>query len=253
MGRYHIHRSYELFYLFSGERGFFIKDRVYPIRAGDLVLIDSNEVHRSIDMGVPNHDRVVLYYDPSFFEKYYPDEASCLTAPFKGSQVIRLSMKDRLKIEAMFREFFRELGDALPGYDLRLRHIAAEMLLQISRMSSRNKSTVTNVTGTVKKTIQEVVRYIEQHYGEKLRLEEMAQQFYISPGYLSRSFKEVTGFSLTDYLNMVRIREAQRLLRETELSITEIAERVGFDNYSHFGKMFKRITSVAPRDYRRQD
>jgi transcriptional regulator GlxA family with amidase domain len=52
---------------------------------------------------------------------------------------------------------------------------------------------------------------------------------------------------------MVRIREAQRLLRETELSITEIAERVGFDNYSHFGKMFKRITSVAPRDYRRQD
>jgi transcriptional regulator GlxA family with amidase domain len=74
----------------------------------------------------------------------------------------------------------------------------------------------------------------------------------MSPYYISRMFKEVTGFSFVHYLNLIRVKEAQRLLQRTEMKITDVALSVGFDNFSHFGKTFKSITQTTPREYRKQ-
>lgn len=251
MDRYHMHDSYEIYYLFSGERGYFIKDRSYTIRAGDLVIIDSNEVHKSLEVGVPNHDRVVMYYEKIFFELYYPNDLTFLLSPFQKSRVLRLNMKERFLIEDLFQSYFNELLEKSPGYELQLRHLAAELLIWSSRIA-RNKSDVEAKTSPIQQKIKDVVHYINHHFDQPIRLEETASKFYISASYLSRMFKEVTGFAFTDYVNIVRIREAQRLLRETDWSITQISEETGFDNFSHFGKVFKKLTNVPPRDYRNQ-
>ncbi|WP_426452528.1 helix-turn-helix domain-containing protein [Paenibacillus sp. S-38] len=253
MNRYHIHRCYELYYLFSGERGFFLKDRTYSIRAGDLVLIDSNELHKSLDTGAPGHDRVVLYYEMPFFDRYDPAEASLLLAPFRESQVLRLNMKEQYQLEALFRSFFNELHEASPGYQVQLRHLAAELLLRSFRIASKRTSVLAEETTPIKQKIKEIVHFINSHYSDPtLRMEAISRKFYISPSYVSRNFKEATGYSITEYINLVRIKEAQSLLSETDWSITEISECVGFDNFSHFGKMFKKIANASPRIYRRQ-
>lgn len=88
---------------------------------------------------------------------------------------------------------------------------------------------------------------INESYAEPLSLQGLAERFYVSPYHLSRTFKEATGFTFTDYVNLTRIKEAQRLLRETALSVTEVAAASGFDNFSHFGKTFKNITLLTPR------
>lgn len=80
---------------------------------------------------------------------------------------------------------------------------------------------------------------------------EIAEHFYISPHYLSRVFKEVTGLPLTEFVNMTRIREAQRLLRQTDAKIIDIAEQVGYGNLSHFGRVFKQQTGLSPLQYRK--
>ena len=72
------------------------------------------------------------------------------------------------------------------------------------------------------------MRFINTHFAEPVRLEELAEQFEISPAYLSRMFKEITGFSLVEYVNLVRVQEAQRLLATTRLKVIVIAEQVGF-------------------------
>lgn len=252
MRRFHIHPSYEVFYLFSGERGFFIKDRTYTIRAGDLVLIDSNEVHKSLDVGVPNHDRLVMYYDREFFERYYPNETPLLLSPFRESRVLRLNMKERIRIEAIFESYFSELLGASPGYELMLRHLAAELLLQSSRLATEKKDMLIEGMSPIQKKMKDIVQYINRHYDQTLRLTDIARQFYISTSHLSRIFKQSTGFSFTDYINILRIREAQRLLYESNHSITDISGQVGFDNFSHFGKMFKKISYVSPSNYRHQ-
>ncbi len=80
-----------------------------------------------------------------------------------------------------------------------------------------------------------MVEYINANYKQPLTLTRISNEFYLSTFYLSRIFKQVTGFSFVEYLQAVRIKEARRLLRETRWKIIEVAEESGFDNVAHFG------------------
>lgn len=252
MGRYHFHQQYEIYYLVSGERKYFIKDQMYTIRQVDLILIDSNDVHKTFDTDVPGHERIVAYYGPHFFDRYFPEDSIWMLEPFKGYPVLHLSAKERQLVEAMFSSLLDEITNRPPGYELRLRHLAVDLLLYIYRFAKARNSLPCEVSSgsVVKQKMTEISRYISRHYEQDLTLEAVSKRFYISPSYLSRVFKEVTGFNFTDYVSMIRIREAQRLLRETDLKILDISVQVGFNNFSHFGKVFKRVVSISPRDYR---
>ena len=81
---------------------------------------------------------------------------------------------------------------------------------------------------------------------------ELAETFYISPFYLSRIFKEITGFTIINYLNLTRIREA-RLLTDTDLKIVDIAESIGFESLTHFDRTFKKIMKLTASKYRKMN
>ncbi|WP_245809841.1 helix-turn-helix transcriptional regulator [Cohnella massiliensis] len=75
---------------------------------------------------------------------------------------------------------------------------------------------------------------------------------YISASYLSRIFYRFTGFHFREYVTVVRIREAQRLLAETQLQVQEVAGKMGFEHMSHFNRTFKRIAGITPLQYRKR-
>ena len=79
----------------------------------------------------------------------------------------------------------------------------------------------------------------------------MAARFYISPYYLSRLFRRVTGQSIVDYINNRRIDAARRLLKNTELSISDIAEQTGFASAAHFRRVFRDVMGISPLQYRK--
>ncbi|GGO07540.1 AraC family transcriptional regulator [Saccharibacillus kuerlensis] len=248
----HYHRDYELYYLFSGERRYFIKDSVYRIHAGDLVLIDSNELHKSGDSGVPDHERVVLYFAPEYFREYSLEERELLLTPFtQSSPLIRPNLQERMRAEELLCSLLAELHERPPGYRLHVRHMAGELLLLAARCFQRRSSSALPEPTPVQRKISEVVRHINANYDEPLELDELAKRFYISRSHLSRVFKDVTGFRFAEYVNITRVKEAQRLLRETSHSVTNVSELAGFDNFSHFGKMFKRLSGMSPRTYRK--
>lgn len=91
---------------------------------------------------------------------------------------------------------------------------------------------------------------MDSHYGEALSLEQLAQQFYLSPSYLSRIFKRETGVNLSTYLQNVRIEAAKTLLRTSDLKSYEVAERVGINDPVYFSRIFKKVTGLKPKDYR---
>ena len=94
--------------------------------------------------------------------------------------------------------------------------------------------------------MEQICAYLAANYQQKLSLTEVAARFYISPYYLSRLFRRVTGQSIVDYINARRIEAAQKLLETTELSIGSVAEQTGFASAAHFRRVFRETMGVGP-------
>lgn len=250
----HLHDHYELYCLLEGERIYFIKDRSYRVRAGDLVFVDRHAVHKTLDAGRPDHERIVFYLKPELFTE--PGAApmelgSLLKEPFSWeSPILRLPSREGEAVQRAIRDIIAEMQQPREGSGMLIRHRVLEVLLHAWRNQHRSRVLHEDAEPVLHPKTQAIVQYLNDHYMEPLQLTMVAEDFRISPHYLSRLFKQTTGFAFSDYVNLLRIKEAQRLLRETSLSITEVAMRVGFGHFSHFGKMFKRTVRMSPRAYR---
>jgi AraC-like DNA-binding protein len=249
----HFHDHYELYYLCEGERMYFVHDRSYRVKAGDLVLIDRQVLHKTSDTGMPDHERIVIYVQHEWLETAYPEDITLLTSPFKNDvPVLSLPVQQLPGLKRVIDEMVEELHQQPVGCAIRLRHAIIEVMLMAARALSLEGSSPPEAEpeSPLHMKMIKVVQYLNDHYTDVLSLTAIAQQFAISSYYFSRIFKSTTGFAFSEYINLIRLKEAQRLLRETDLKITDIALKTGFDNFSHFGKAFKKMAGVPPRAYR---
>lgn len=100
------------------------------------------------------------------------------------------------------------------------------------------------------KLVDVVRKYLEENYKEKITTKDLSRQFGLVPSYLSMIFRQAQGISPSDYLNNIRIKKAKQFLEETELSVKEIAERIGFADQLYFSKVFKKETGETPSAFR---
>jgi len=95
-----------------------------------------------------------------------------------------------------------------------------------------------------------ITNYIKKHCGEKLTLDQLAKEVYLSKSYLSSIFKQETGMSLTSYITKVRVEKSKKLLLEGGSSLAVISAQCGFKDQSYFTKVFKKETGVSPKRFR---
>lgn len=99
--------------------------------------------------------------------------------------------------------------------------------------------------------VRKIKDYIREHYREDIGRREVAAAVYLTPEYMAKLFKKDMGISLKDYIHQLRIGEAKRLLAGGT-KVSEVAQEVGFDNFSYFSTVFKRQTGVSPNEYKKQ-
>lgn len=99
-------------------------------------------------------------------------------------------------------------------------------------------------------TVFKTTRYIRENYAQKLSLDTIAGHIYLSKSYLSKTFKEETGMSITAYINQVRVEKSKQYLADRAYSLADIANAVGFDDQSYYTKVFKAVTGISPGKYR---
>lgn len=98
--------------------------------------------------------------------------------------------------------------------------------------------------------VRQAIDYIEEHYSEKLALQDVAEHCYVSQWHLSKLLNRHTGQSFYDLLNMARIRAAKRLLADPSLKIGDVCEMVGYADTGHFSRVFKKLAGISANEYR---
>lgn len=99
-------------------------------------------------------------------------------------------------------------------------------------------------------TLKKSIRFITENFVYRITLSDVASEAHLNPAYFSSIFKQSTGISFKEYLNLVRVEEAKRLLTTTEFSIIDIAIGIGFEDQSYFSKVFKKYTGLTPKQFR---
>lgn len=127
-------------------------------------------------------------------------------------------------------------------------HRAIVSLNQISLLHAEQ----TPIGREKRKSVHTMMQYIHNHYRETLTLEQLATSMHLHQSYVSRSFAEVVGMTFTQYLQYYRIEQAKKKLRSTQLSISEIAEAVGYSNLTYFSRVFKKATDLTPNQFRKK-
>lgn len=100
-------------------------------------------------------------------------------------------------------------------------------------------------------SVQKILKYVEEHYGERISLAQISESIYLSQSYVSTLFKKETGKKFSNYLQEVRMKKSRKMLLDTQLSIQEIAVRSGFFDAAHFSHVFKEWYGLSPLEYRK--
>ncbi|MEJ6952263.1 AraC family transcriptional regulator [Natronospora cellulosivora (SeqCode)] len=250
----HFHQSMELYFLLEGERYYFINNRTYHIKKGDLVLINKNILHRTIDTDNPAHERILINFNTDFIKRFLKEinkEINLLNCFQKNQPILCVDLEKQIWVQNHLYKILQEFKQKKEGYISSLKIYLLELLIFLNRESMINTNSTALYADETHEKMAAITDYINQNYHNEISLSDLASKFNYSPSYLSKTFKDVTGFNFVEYKNNVRVKEAQRLLQETDKNISEIATLVGYTNLTHFGRVFKGISSYSPLKYRK--
>ena len=240
---YHYHDWFELYYLRSGSCIYTLKSKTYYVNENNWIFIPPKLKHKVMYL-TPTHDRCLMYFSKDFLNPLVISHinqliASPIYAPSPKDAALINSIPDKLLYEFENEsEFSKEL---IKGY---LLEIFATFLRGICEKSSDDINAPDHNL-----LVDHVIRYINMHYSEKITLTDLADLTCVGSNYVSRIFKQVTGINLNEYINLVRITHAKKLLNTTNDSITNIAYKCGFNDSNYFSQVFKKFENISPQQY----
>lgn len=246
----HYHPYHEIYYLCSGTRKFFINDTVYSVNGGDLVLIPCREIHKTTFFSKDEeHERIAITFTDHMINQIFP--------VIPKQKIYQCLSKHHIRVPGSKREYVEQLFEKMAGEYVNrdeysramLSQTIAELLIFVMRQQEMKKTE--DAEENSDRSMEEAAQFIGSQFHREISLEEISSRFHMSASYFSRKFKGVTGFGFKEYINALRLKEARALLAETDLPVTQIALKCGFDNSNYFGDVFKKAENMAPREYRK--
>lgn len=251
----HFHDEYEIYYLVEGERFYFIGQHTYHIKKGSLVFINRNEIHKTGMASSSYHDRILIELSEEPFASFFNQFGDVNFYDFfeNHSGVLNIEPREQAYVENLFLSIQSEIHHKLPGFRISVMMKLSQLLIYALRYEESHRVIPTKSSSMAKhQKVDQVADYIISHCTENISLENLAGEFFVNKCYLSRIFKEVTGFTVNEYINIHRINKAQKLLISSDLSITDIADECGYESLTYFEKVFKTYREISPLKYRAQ-
>lgn len=248
---YHAHNTCELLIIEEGTAEYVINGVRYEASARDVLIVGGTDPHSRkfvktpcIRYGValmPSylHTLPIINSYMNVFRTQTPEEA------MKLKNIDEEIFQRLVQLVWLLREETKESGD---GRGDMIYALLLEMTIILKRLLFLEKQ---DFSGTYK-VMSEIKNYIDLHYTEELSLSSLSKQFYLQPNTISKNFGKVFGKNVNNYVNSVKVSNAVRILEETEISITELADMVGYASVNTFLRQFKEKMGVSPLQYKKK-
>lgn len=235
----HTHTCTELFFIIGGTGTFEVQKTQFSTALNDLVVVNAGVPHREVSQQHNPMEYVVLGVDG--LEAF---------TDILGYSLIHLQT-DQASISTCLRLMLQEARNGQAGYGTICQHLLEVILLQLLR----REDFALSAAPTGPKASREcdlVRRYLDSHFKENITLDQLAAMVHINKYYLSHAFRKEFNTSPISYVIQRRIEESRFLLRETDHSLSHIAQVLGFSSLSYFSQCFRKSEGVSPMEYRKR-
>lgn len=247
----HWHDCIEMLYLIEGSARQHINEKCFDVKKHDLIIIDEGDIHYTTC--TPGEDVRILVV------KFLPEvvESNCYRA-FESKYIFPFLNDKRKKncysvdtlisseeIDDLLMRLYEEFIKRTQGYEIFIKGAIYQLIAYLVRNNILN---INQSIGREKELLRldKLLKYIENHYMDDIDLKKAADMQNLSYYYFSRYFKKITGRTFKEYINFVRIREAERLIMSGETNMSQVAYDVGFGSISSFYRTYKKIRGYSP-------
>lgn len=250
---YHNHDFVQLVIVMSGNGRYKVDDRIYSLREGDVLIVNPGQWHTSVseEAGETASREMIIGFSDIQLQGY---EKNIFPLAEDGL-VMHTTGELRQKIFKICTSMENEnTVDKQGRYHMMKAYLMQLLVLLLREHAEPVKSYQSYSFETINKkyVVEQILNYFEDHYNEKVSLDRIAENMYLSPFYISKIFKSETGDTPIRHLINIRLEKAREILiEESERSIQEVAACVGYDDAYHFSKLYKKHFGISPSQTRK--
>lgn len=253
INKYHTHDNTEMLFVLSGTLTESINGSLYELSEGDIAMVNQGVGHHCVSVS-PTGPTILFFM--GFTDYHFKGmEPNTFTFP-DGRQVFHTEGLVRQELSNLCLKMLSEHYSSQAGQYFMQKSYLIQLLLLIVRQfyeTELNSTPASLPFETHHKTyvVSNIRQYLTDHYPEKISLDLIARNMYLSSAYISKIFKEETGEAPINYLIKIRLEQARRkLVKEQNASIKSISASVGYDDVYYFSKLFKKYYGMSPLNYR---
>ncbi|WP_416151694.1 AraC family transcriptional regulator [Salipaludibacillus sp. HK11] len=256
---YHSHQEYEIYFFHAGSCRYLIHNQIYDLRPGDILLMDGMTLHRPNVLNQEEYVRSVIHFSPKWISGIINELGShYLLEIFQHLQhcLIRSNeSKELMELESLIQRM-DVLGNHINNKDIKfeteLKVLLLQVLIIVHRLSKNKLPEIPNKKDTKAEYTESIAVYIQENFEKKVTLDNISKDLNISKSYISHIFKEVTGFTVMEYLMECRLTQVKYSLEmEPKKPLKDIAFDCGFESVAHFSRYFRKKIGMTAKEYRR--
>lgn len=256
---YHSHREYEIYLFHSGTCRYLIHNQIYDLQPGDILLMDGLALHKPNVPPNSEYIRSTVHFSPqwlkgmlnelggSYLLEVFEKLHHCLIRTKENEEFKQLE-----KVICRLEEVNRDAATNDRNAELEMKALLMQVLTIVFRLGKLTSIKMADEKAEKAEHAENIASYVQDHFMEKLTIPLIAEVLNLSKSYVSHVFKEMTGFTVMEYVMGSRLTQAKYLLEvEPEKSLKDVANESGFESASHFSRYFKDKVGVTAKEYRR--
>ena len=252
----HWHKEIEMIYFEKGTFAFSCNSVDYTVEGPALAFVDAGVLH-GLSLRRGQRESALVFDCRMLSFEWYDESQRVILEPLINQKVKLppfLYPEDEIwpEILPLYKKALTEARKKKASSNLKVKLYLAEILsLLYEHQLLTATETMAEAKGYQVENIKKVATYIREHYTSKMKISDVADYMGMSEQYLCRYFKKMTGKTLTEYMNEIRIEKASEMLSNTNEKVIDIAIQCGYDNISYFIKRFKNLKGITPQEYRK--